>query len=221
MPRYPKKSRKTTKKTYKRRPKIARSFNPLPDKLRVKLSYVQNFGFTGTTSAHRQIMRGNSIFDPDYTNTLVGHQPLYRDQYSALFNKYCVLGSTITCTVVCPNAGQSIQFVILPQPDDITTGATIDIDSEKPRAKTIFVNGGGDPKKLTHKISSGRIFGEKITAYSREDSYESIYSGNPNNVWYWIMSAQCPDMTTTAYCSVMCKMTYDVILFDKIRQSQS
>lgn len=207
------------KRVSRKRRALPVAFNPLPDRLHVKLRYTQNFIFTTTTAASVQIMRGNSLFDPDYTGT--GHQPLFRDQYSGLYNRYCVLGSSIACEAVCPYANQCMQVVLYPQPDDVTTGSTIPLDSEKPRAKSMIVTGGGQSRVLRHKIRTGTLYSTKLTPYSRDDVYCSQYGTNPSSTWYWVMSAQNPDLTTSSACTLTCTVVYDVVLFDPLRQTQS
>lgn len=39
------------------------------------------------------VFRCDSVYDPDYTGT--GHQPVYRDVYTSMYNKYIVTGSKI------------------------------------------------------------------------------------------------------------------------------
>lgn len=48
----------------------------------------------GTPATH--VFSANSVYDPDYTQT--GHQPMYHDQYAAVYNKYKVVSSKIQIT---------------------------------------------------------------------------------------------------------------------------
>lgn len=63
---------------------------PVPDRMFTKMNYsevlIMNLEFL-TLKYH---MYRNSLFDPDYTS--IGHQPLWRDQYALMYNKYRVLG---------------------------------------------------------------------------------------------------------------------------------
>lgn len=196
-----------------------RVFNPLPDKLRVTLSYVQNNIFSTTTSASRQLFRGNSIYDPDYTGS--GHQQLFRDQYALLYNRYIVLSSSIKVEVVCPYTNQCMQCCVYPQPDDVTTASTVDIDAEKPRARSVICNGGGPSRVMKHTMSTGKLYGQTITTSNWDDTFQSQFTTNPSNSWFWVVSCQNPDLTTASACTAIISMSFDVILFDRIRQSQS
>lgn len=66
----------------------------LPQKVLVKHKYVETFTLTATGVPSSYVFRANSMFDPNLTG--VGHQPMYFDQYAALYNHYTVIGSKIT-----------------------------------------------------------------------------------------------------------------------------
>jgi len=66
-----------------------------PNSKTVALRYVDTISLNGGAgSSAVQVFRVNNIFDPDYTGT--GHQPMYRDNYAALYSKYRVNYATIT-----------------------------------------------------------------------------------------------------------------------------
>jgi len=64
----------------------------------VKLTYADQIRLDPTVGGvpKTYVFRANSLFDPDYSFT--GHQPLYYDQYSAIYKAYKVYGSKITIT---------------------------------------------------------------------------------------------------------------------------
>jgi len=55
-------------------------------------------GELGSTGSNVWQFSANGMYDPDITGT--GHQPLYYDNYTALYDRYHVKYSTITVTVV-------------------------------------------------------------------------------------------------------------------------
>lgn len=66
-----------------------------PNTKTVALRYVENItldGGSGSTAVN--VFRVNSIYDPNYTG--VGHQPMFRDNYAAIYEDYRVNYSTIT-----------------------------------------------------------------------------------------------------------------------------
>lgn len=88
---------------YRKKPKalIARPRNIIsygfPRCQLVRMVYFQQVRLdpAGTPATH--VFRANSIYDPDYTNT-GGHQPMFHDQYAAVYNKYKVVSSRIDIT---------------------------------------------------------------------------------------------------------------------------
>lgn len=49
------------------------------------------------------VFRANSIYDPDYTATLTGHQPTGFDQLMVMYNHYTVISANITVTFQNPS----------------------------------------------------------------------------------------------------------------------
>lgn len=66
-----------------------------PNSIITKIRYCDVQALTSTIGAVTSyIYRANGIFDPDYTGA--GHQPMWRDNFAAVYDNYTVLGSTIT-----------------------------------------------------------------------------------------------------------------------------
>jgi len=69
-----------------------------PTKIITILKYVDLYGLTSTAGGlATQVFSMNSAFDPDVTG--IGHQPMYYDRYSAIYNNYRVLGSRIVVEI--------------------------------------------------------------------------------------------------------------------------
>lgn len=65
-----------------------------PQTKTVALRYVQTFALNGGAGATAvQVFRGNSVNDPDYTGA--GHQPMFSDNYAAIYGSYRVNYATI------------------------------------------------------------------------------------------------------------------------------
>jgi len=70
-----------------------------PPTLLSKLRYCDTVPITSTVgSIGKYTFRINSLFDPDFTG--VGHQPLYRDTFAAIYALYTVVSADIKLTVV-------------------------------------------------------------------------------------------------------------------------
>lgn len=66
-----------------------------PNSIITKLRYgsLIQLNSTTITPLARHLFRCNSCFDPDFTG--VGHQPLYYDSYTAIYDQYVVIGAKI------------------------------------------------------------------------------------------------------------------------------
>lgn len=130
------------KKTYRRRkranPVVRLTKFPstgLPSSVLIKHKYFYTNSPTSTTTAWTNIMRLNSLYDPDATG--VGNQPYYRDQMANLYASYRVYGVKVTITMVS-EAG-TIAFGMKAQPDTTTiTNATLGF--ERPMTKTAIIS---------------------------------------------------------------------------------
>jgi len=90
-----------SKKTYVHR--FHGALGNFPSTKTVALRYVANFALdaSGGSSAI-QVFSANSCFDPDVSGT--GHQPMFFDNYSALYSNYRVNRSTITVVPLTTHA---------------------------------------------------------------------------------------------------------------------
>jgi hypothetical protein len=94
-----------------------------PDRITTELRYHMTTPLNSTTgSVAKQGFRWNSCFDPDYTGS--GHQPLYWDQYTAMYDNYVV--SDARAVVKFANASNAPFIVGVSTDDDTTTSSTID-----------------------------------------------------------------------------------------------
>lgn len=124
---------KKVKTTYK--PKGRKHFYPVPralgqfssgfpKQLAITHRYSQNIQYThvGPNANCQYANFGcNTLFDPWLT--IGGHQPLYFDQLSAIYNHYCVMKSRIKVTIV-PNTVDAFVSGILID-DDLTPAITV------------------------------------------------------------------------------------------------
>jgi len=70
-----------------------------PQQLVAKLRYCDTMTLSPSSgSLVKQVFRLNSVFDPDLSG--VGHQPLYRDTFAAIYDQYAVISTRIVVTIV-------------------------------------------------------------------------------------------------------------------------
>lgn len=69
-----------------------------PNSIIVPMRYCVNRTLTSTTGATgSKVYRANGIYAPEYTDS--GHQPMFSDQWGAIYNFYTVLGAKIRVTL--------------------------------------------------------------------------------------------------------------------------
>lgn len=94
------KRRRVTKKFGRRKigyrvPRFKAPLGNFPPRKTVALRYVDSIALdAAAATAAVQVFRVNNIFDPDYSG--FGHQPMFRDNYATLYNRYKVNYATIT-----------------------------------------------------------------------------------------------------------------------------
>ena len=92
------KKRSNAKRVYRRRVKNSQGIL-IPMRTKVTLKYAQDIELKIPAQAgliDRYQFRANSINDPDYQ--LGGHQPMGHDQYANFYQKYVVVGASLTAT---------------------------------------------------------------------------------------------------------------------------
>jgi len=102
----------------------------------------------------------NGLFDPNTTGT--GHQPMYFDQMSALYNHYTVIGSKIKITVV-PVIAANIPFVcgVFLNDDSTTTPTTQSDMMEQTSGKYRYITSSSNsPIVFESKWSCAKTFGK-------------------------------------------------------------
>uniref|UniRef100_UPI004047BAAF hypothetical protein n=1 Tax=Flavobacterium sp. TaxID=239 RepID=UPI004047BAAF len=95
-----------------------------PNTITTKLRYCTFLDLTaagGTVAGNT--FAANGIFDPDITG--VGHQPLYRDNFAAIYDQYAVLGSKIKVTFLSSAAALG-HYVGITGDDDATASNNLE-----------------------------------------------------------------------------------------------
>lgn len=167
-----------------------------PDRLVTKLRYcdVMDVGIS-TGSVTSQTFALNSLYDPDRTN--VGHQPMFFDQLSAVYNRYRVLGAKLTVTFL-PNAlnqdetssgGPWIVGVTGSSNANFTSNTYSGIVEDSNAKSGMIGDRQGGPNKLTltQTYSPSRDLG--FTA--DDDTISAVVTANPAQQYYahcWMTS---------------------------------
>lgn len=208
--RYPLKTRRLNKRRrrtrYRKRRNtttvMMRGLNIVPDKYFCKLVYQTPFTLNDAVGGVDTYftLRGNSIYDPDYTG--VGNQPVGRDELATLYNKYKVLASSVVIDFL-PAATNNASTVLTVIPKTIATYTTIRQDIQNPYCH--YKYGGNSAStvytRLKHFMKSSKIHGD---SNCNDEDYESSMTVDPpTNVWYWHIGAIGVNSAPfTLYCQV-------------------
>lgn len=96
----------------------------------VKLRYSDYYSLSSASGAlAKQVMRWNSVFDPDVTGT--GHQPLYHDTYASIYDHYVVVRAHAIIRIINPSAVGVLCGCVTD--DDVTTSTTFSTLMEQSR----------------------------------------------------------------------------------------
>lgn len=147
----------------------------------------------------------NSVYDPDFTGT--GHQPLYYDQYTAIYDQYVVLGSKITITFANRDTAKNAIIGIVGE-DDGTASPTIDTLMECNNSiSTILPPAGAGTVELSLTFEPQEVFG--VDAKSDGFSQTSVGT-SPTEAFYWVMFHVPTDGTSTQTCDCKVEIEYTV-----------
>jgi len=146
---------------------------PIPASSIVTLRYTGSHVSNGT--AFDQVYNLNSIFDPDQSGG--GHQPLGRDQFATLYNRYRVLKARVK--IMFANADASTQPHLGGVVADNSTSAYTDFDlaaEQQGGYTTLFTEAA--PVTIIRKYDLAKITGVTKTAY-KDDRFQALMSASP------------------------------------------
>lgn len=195
--RLPIKRQRTERKRFKksdlvsrRRVRLSLPLGGFPDKMRVRLKYVDQVSLDATASVPAiHVWRANSLYDPDYTATLTGHQPSNFDKLATIYDRYTVTGAKIRVYPVYP-AGSNLtpppQMVVHLSEDgtDLLTAfgsGGLNNVLEQPKiarnVKSLATTNSGGPWSWTRNFSAYKFFGVKDVV--GESPYSADIAANP------------------------------------------
>jgi hypothetical protein len=171
------------KRTYGKPTIVEIGKQAIPKQLANTLRYSERVSITLNGSGLGQyVFSANGLFDPNITG--VGHQPMYFDQISALYNHYLVLSSSCSSRVVSTNT-----FALLHSSfgdDDgnaVILGGPSFTARERPGAYTKFVSPSvALPGVVTTYFSAAKVFGGDPKS---KQELRGNNAANPTEQWYY------------------------------------
>lgn len=187
----------------------------VPAGIRMNMKYSDRYTFEDTMSNFMEwTWRANSIFDPDETGT--GHQPNGFDQMAALYEKYIVLGSSMTIWVADALTGSQAANITPTQVAICRKATSTPLDmnqtKEQPISRWCLIQFGAP--NMLHVPYSQFWRTEGFPGTKNSISYAASTAGNPAQVEYYGMIAERGGQASidTRVCVVI---NYDVWFFDR------
>jgi len=170
-------------------------------------------GPTGSGYGNYQFLL-NSIWDPNATG--IGHQPLYTDQLSALYNRYRVISCRYAIAGTVSNGTTETNSIIgvLPANEGKTVTGGINEFQENPRSRYITQYVGNE-KILKGNVYLPALVGRTKTQYMADDRYQAQWNTSPAenavlNIYFGFMDGTL----ATATADLNVTLEYTVEWFD-------
>lgn len=147
----------------------------------------------GAIAKHSMVCNG--MYDPNATGT--GHQPMFFDQMSALYNHYTVIGSKIRVVMSKGATSGTTPIVVGTYINDDTTSVPSDINSllEQTSTKYMIINENAvNNTVITRKWSAKKAFGGSVLA---NDELQGTSGANPVEQQTYTLFAAPMDSSST------------------------
>lgn len=164
-----------------------------------------------------QLYRLNSLFDPDATG--VGQQPMFYDQLSPIYQRYCVY--QVEYKIVVCNQSTSLDAIVGIQANaDATTSTDVDryIMNGNCEWNIVERNNGAAIRTFQGTVDLPSMASMTKEQYMADDQYQGIVSGNPGIQFYLKVFAANVDETsgTTGLVRMYTELRYKCKLFNQV-----
>jgi len=175
-----------------------------PDRYECSLKYVEEVTFSGTGTTTNQVMRLNSLFDPNFTG--VGHQPKYYDQLAAVYGTYIVLSTDFKVKLSNANSNSVRYAIAVSDSAQSVTGVQDLSESKRSVSGFLGLNSGyRSVVEHTGSINMATLHGDKYV--DAQDNLQATVAANPQDPAY--LTIAVADANLTAAVSVFCEITMD------------
>ena len=191
-----------------------RGVTGFPDQMFTSMKYVETIEF-GAIGFHVQEFAGNKVSDPNVTGA--GHQPMYFDEYSQLYNRWLAYSCSLRMEIV-NSSTVPLNVVVFPSSTQVPI-LNISKAQEQPHARSTLVgNFGTNRGVLTHNMTTRKIRGETIMD---DDFSGQGNSGQPSRQWFWLVVLESEPATTAVNCVIKFTLVYRVRWFKRVVAEQS
>ncbi len=190
---------------------VPRNLIGIPPSIKVNLRYQDHDTHTHTSGALQTwLFRGNSVYDPDYTNT--GHQPVGFDELSAFFQYYRVVKSEILVKSSSLTADIPQLVAVRPVREIVAQSSiTPVIESTRTSFDKVATNGIPCTDTRNHASVKDIFVGQNAT----DQDFGALVTTNPAKVFYWEIDTEPANGASTAVLALTVIVTYEVIFSQK------
>jgi len=190
---------------------IGRAF---PEKLSVTHKYATIVDmFPATKTLLRLTFKCNGMFDPD--DRLGGHQPLYFDQLTPIYNHYVVIKAKCKVTFFQNYPNQTAQpdvVCAVTTDDDTSTTANYETMVEIAPPKQVKVLGANQPQtSIVCPWSASKVFGSNPLDNPR---LQGTSAADPTELSHFTLSVYNNSGVGQAYVSGLVEIMYDAVWFE-------
>lgn len=199
--------------------------NPVPLRTLTRLRYVETMSLNITGGVLAVWKAIASLHDPNQTG--VGHQPLWRDQYAAMYHRYRIHGIKYRMRVINFIAN-FVQVALLHRPSTAPNGTTsLDTEMERRNCKrTAFLTGINAPGHYTMfkgYLNCAKNEGMSRAEYTGNEQFEGNLGGvggstTPNRTSIIELDFLSP---STGVINVVVDLTFYADLFSPIQTTGS
>ena len=186
----PRKTNRSLRRSVVLNPSSSKSYIPragFPPQLVFRHRYAESVTLTSTTGSFAtHFFKANGMYDTNQTG--VGHQPMFFDNLTAVYDHWCVVSSKITVRAA-PQAGVNTNTeVCLTIMDQASTSATTtrDVREAGTAVSKLLAPLGTDPVVLT-KTWSAKYFSDDFLSNSE---LQGTSASDPTELSYFMIAVQ-------------------------------
>lgn len=210
---------------------VQRGPSAFPNKVLIHLPYAQQLQVVcnaASVTPSKNSFRLNSLYDPDQSGT--GHQPLWFDQWTPIYNNYQVFAARfritfINVTSMTSGAVDAPIYACYNIATDTNagsngtlTGSSWSAITERPGVRTKLLplaNQGGGKCVMAGAVNCAKAFGVNSKRYNGDPDFASQVTTNPSRTLYLEVGA-IPQFSGTTYAvsvQINIEITYWAVMW--------
>lgn len=211
--------RRSRRRTYRTRTRVPRPVALGVSKYRyAKLSYCDLCSGTVNVNNFISFAYQSSLYDPYVP--VGGHQPMFFDQFAAMYQRYTVMGIAYNIDINTDQSASGPLFITVTPSSIGASSSSISVARERPgtRETTVALGFKG---RLKGYISVAKILGVDRRKLLTDDQYSALVTTNPSQMAFLTVQAWNSSGTAAIPVYISLRLTYYCRFFDPTDPSQS